>query len=63
MAPSETYSGAREVTLDLQREVRESIGRHLLGSQRLRALRLRLSLADYCWVKHTSVLPTPYTEC
>ncbi|KZV69295.1 hypothetical protein PENSPDRAFT_633282 [Peniophora sp. CONT] len=45
----ETYAEARELTPELRREVRDNIGKHLLGSQRMIALRLRLSLADYCW--------------
>ena len=46
----ETYPEARELTPELRKEVRDNIGMHLLGSQRMMGLRLRLSLADFCWV-------------
>ncbi|VDC03351.1 unnamed protein product [Peniophora sp. CBMAI 1063] len=45
----ETYPESREVTTELRGEVRDNIGKHLLGSQRMTAIRLRLSLADYLW--------------
>ena len=46
----ETYSEARELTPELKNELRDNIGKHLLGSRCLSALRLKLSLADYLWV-------------
>ncbi|KAI0030073.1 putative zinc-finger of transcription factor IIIC complex-domain-containing protein [Vararia minispora EC-137] len=49
--PALTLSPVHDMSDTLPSEMRESLGRHLLGSQQLFALRLRLFLADFCW-KH-----------
>jgi len=48
--PAQALPPVLEFSDTLPLELRASLGRHLFGSRRLHELRLRLSLANFCWV-------------
>jgi hypothetical protein len=49
-APVNSFATVHEFSDSLRGEVRESLARHLFGSKIFLGLRLRLFLADFCWV-------------